>query len=56
MEQELHLFWFDRYCYTVGDSYCILLDTQGSVVYVLTVDHKLEDNIEESNMSLLVVK
>lgn len=54
LQQELHLFWFDYHCCAVGDSCCILLDTQGSVVYVLTVDHKLEDNVEESDMLLLV--
>ncbi|KAK4804371.1 hypothetical protein SAY86_004188 [Trapa natans] len=31
---------------SVGDSRCIL-DTQGGVVSLLTVDHRLEDNVEE---------
>ena len=31
---------------SVGDSRCIL-DTQGGVVSLLTVDHRLEENIEE---------
>lgn len=30
----------------VGDSRCIL-DTQGGVVSLLTVDHRLEENVEE---------
>ena len=31
---------------SVGDSRCIL-DTQGGVVSLLTVDHRLEENVEE---------
>lgn len=31
---------------SVGDSRCIL-DTQGGVVSLLTVDHRLEENAEE---------
>lgn len=31
---------------SVGDSRCIL-DTQGGVVSLLTVDHRLEENLEE---------
>lgn len=31
---------------SVGDSRCIL-DTQGGAVATLTVDHRLEENIEE---------
>lgn len=31
---------------SVGDSRCIL-DTQGGAVTSLTVDHRLEENIEE---------
>lgn len=33
---------------SVGDSRCIL-DTQGDAISVLTVDHRLEDNLEERN-------
>ena len=39
----------DRWTVTVasvGDSRCIL-DTQGGAVTTLTVDHRLEENIEE---------
>jgi len=33
---------------SVGDSRCILVDTEGGgVVSILTVDHRLEDNVEE---------
>ncbi|XP_022742918.1 probable protein phosphatase 2C 5 isoform X2 [Durio zibethinus] len=32
---------------SVGDSRCILDDTQGGVVSLLTVDHRLEENVEE---------
>lgn len=31
---------------SVGDSRCIL-DTQGGIVSLLTVDHRLEENVEE---------
>lgn len=31
---------------SVGDSRCIL-DTQGGAVSALTVDHRLEENVEE---------
>ena len=31
---------------SVGDSRCIL-DTQGGAVSTLTVDHRLEENVEE---------
>ncbi len=31
---------------SVGDSRCIL-DTQGGVISLLTVDHRLEENVEE---------
>lgn len=31
---------------SVGDSRCIV-DTQGGVVVLLTVDHRLEENVEE---------
>ena len=31
---------------SVGDSRCVL-DTQGGAVSALTIDHRLEDNVEE---------
>lgn len=32
---------------SISDSCCISLDTKGGVVFVPTVDHRLEDNVEE---------
>jgi hypothetical protein len=41
---------------SVGDSRCIL-DTQGGAVTTLTVDHRLEENIEEYvNIDFLISK
>lgn len=38
---------------SVGDSRCIL-DAHGGVVTVLTVDHRLEENVEEYDYMVLI--